>query len=111
MIKSINLLNFRNFKRKVINFSDKLTVIVGPNASGKTNILEALFLLSSGKSFKASLEEEMVNYEADIARVKGKLEGLALEAVVTRGFLDVGNGNPEKIARKTFGWRGSQALN
>ncbi len=100
MVKSINLTNFRNFKRKVIDFSQKVTVILGPNASGKTNILEALFLLSSGKSFKAGIEEEMVNYEADIARVKGKLEGLALEAVVTRGFLDVGNGNPEKIARK-----------
>jgi len=100
MVKTIKLTNFRNFKKKTIDFSQKVTVIVGPNASGKTNILEALFLLSTGKSLKASIEEEMVNYEADIARVKGKLEGLALEAVVTRGFLDVGNGNPEKIARK-----------
>lgn len=100
MVKSINLINFRNFKKKTIDFSQKVTVILGPNASGKTNILEALFLLSSGKSFKAGIEEEMVNYEAEIARVKGKLEKAVLEAVVTRGFLDVGNGNPEKIARK-----------
>lgn len=100
MIKSINLQNFRNFRRKAIDFPGKLTVMVGPNASGKTNILEALFLLSTGKSFKAQIEEEMVNYQADIARVKGKLEKVALEAVVTRGFLDVGNGSPEKIARK-----------
>jgi len=100
MIKSINLTNFRNFKKKTLDFSQKVTVMVGPNASGKTNILEALFLLSSGKSFRAQIEEEMVNYGAEIARVKGKLEKAVLEAVVTRGFLDVGNGNPEKIARK-----------
>ncbi len=100
MIKSINLVNFRNFKKKSIDFSNELTVIVGPNASGKTNILESLFLLSSGKSFKAQIEEEVVNYSADIARVKGKTEKEILESVVTRGFLDPGNGNPEKIARK-----------
>jgi DNA replication and repair protein RecF len=100
MIKSISLQNFRNFKRKVIEFSPDVTVIVGPNASGKTNILEALYLLSSGKSFRAQIEEEMVNYGADIGRVKGKLDKTILEVVVTRGFLDVGNGNPEKIARK-----------
>jgi len=100
MVKSINLVNFRNFKKKTIDFSSELTIIVGPNASGKTNILEALFLLSTGKSFKAQIEEEMVNYGADIARVKSKTEMVILEAVVTRGFLDVGNGNPEKIARK-----------
>ncbi|MEK7061509.1 MAG: DNA replication and repair protein RecF [Patescibacteria group bacterium] len=100
MVKSINLTDFRNFKKKTIDFSDKLTIVIGPNASGKTNILEALYLLSTGKSFKAGIEEEMVNYGADIGRVKGKSGTTVLEAVVTRGFLDVGNGNPEKIARK-----------
>jgi DNA replication and repair protein RecF len=100
MIKSISLQNYRNFKKRHLDFSDSLTVIVGPNASGKTNILEALYLLSSGKSFKAQIEEEMVNYGAEIGRVKGKLGREVLEAVVTRGFLDVGNGSPEKIARK-----------
>ena len=92
MVKSINLVNFRNFKKKHIDFSEKLTIIVGPNASGKTNILEALFLLSSGKSFKASLEEEMIGYNNDLARITGKLssmqnvESSMLEAILTRGI-------------------------
>lgn len=84
MINSINLQNFRNFKKKVIDFSEKLTVIVGPNASGKTNILESLYLLSSGKSFKAQIEEEMIGYTAEIARISGKMIGLDLEAILTR---------------------------
>ena len=100
MVKSINLTNFRNFKKRGIDFSDKLTVIVGPNAVGKTNILESLFLLSTGKSFRAQVEEEMVNYEAEIGRVKGKLDKIDLEAVVTRGVLDLGNGSSERIAKK-----------
>lgn len=73
MIKSVKLSDFRNFKRKSFDFSDKITVIVGPNASGKTNILESLFLLSTGKSLKAQLEVEMIRYECSLARVDGVL--------------------------------------
>ena len=101
MIKSIKLLGFRNFKKGVFEFSPKITVIVGPNASGKTNIMESVFLLSTGRSFKARVEEEMVNYEKDLARVKGTSSGgTVLEAVVTRGLIDIGTQRPEKVVRK-----------
>ena len=101
MIKSIKLLGFRNFKKGDFEFSPKITAIVGPNASGKTNIIESIFLLSTGRSFKARVEEEMVNYEKDLARVNGSLSGEAvLEAVVTRGFIDIGAQRPEKVVRK-----------
>lgn len=99
-ISKINLTNFRNFKKKAFEFSDGVTVIVGPNASGKTNILESLFLLSTGKSFKANIEEEMVNYEEDLARVIGKTKDVNLEAVLTRGSIDIGAARPERVARK-----------
>lgn len=101
MLKKIRLSNFRNLKDKVLSFSDKTTVIVGPNASGKTNLLESIFLLSSGKSFKAHVEEEMINYDEEIARVKGLFdEKLVLEVVLTRGEITVGDDKYEKIARK-----------
>jgi DNA replication and repair protein RecF len=101
MIKLLRLTEFRNFKSKTLEFSDKITTIVGPNASGKTNILESLFLLSTGKSFKAKIEEEMINYTKDLGRVKGKLlSGMILESVVTRGLIDIGATRPEKVARK-----------
>ena len=57
MLKELELSNFRNFKSKKFSFSSNTTVIIGPNASGKTNILEALYLLSTGKSFRARREE------------------------------------------------------
>ncbi len=122
MIQKIRLTNFRNFKSKIFDFSPKTTVIVGPNASGKTNILEAIFLLSTGKSFHAQIEEEMVNYSAEIARISGritnnelgimdekgerilntkyKIPNSNLEVVLTRGLIDVGNSRPEPVARK-----------
>lgn len=73
MIKSVFLTNFRNFLKKEFSFSDRVTIIVGDNAVGKTNILEAVFLLATGKSFKARVEDEMVGYGKDLARVKGRI--------------------------------------
>jgi DNA replication and repair protein RecF len=101
MIKLLKLSDFRNFKAKSLEFSDKVTLIIGPNASGKTNILESIFLLSTGRSLKAKVEDEMVNYKRDLTRVKGLLSNdVVLEAIVTRGLIDIGTPRPEKVARK-----------
>jgi DNA replication and repair protein RecF len=104
MINKLRLTNFRNFKTKLLEFSPEITVIVGPNASGKTNILESIFLLSTGKSFRAKIEEEMISYQEDLARVKGRVKAdgrtYDLEGILTRGLIDVGKSAPEKIARK-----------
>ena len=101
MITAVKLSDFRNFGTKRLEFSDKVTLIIGPNASGKTNILESIFLLSTGRSLKARVEEEMVNYKKDLARVKGLLSNkIVLEATITRGLIDIGTEHPEKVARK-----------
>lgn len=107
-ILKIQLSNFRNLKDKIFSFSPKTTVIVGPNASGKTNILEAIFLLATGKSFRARIEEEMINYEKEIGRVEGlfkdgkakKSSKTRLEVVLTRGEIGIGTAKSEKVARK-----------
>lgn len=100
-IKKIGLVSFRNFRRKAVVFSPKTTVVVGLNASGKTNIVEAVYLLSTGKSFKAKLNEEMINHNQEIARVGGVFEGgEKLEAVLTRGTINIGTTREEKTPRK-----------
>ena len=48
---SIKLKNFRNYDSIDLNFNDKLNIIIGNNAQGKTNILEAIYYLSITKSF------------------------------------------------------------
>ena len=98
-INRLVLQNFRSFGKKEFTFDEKTTIIVGPNTAGKTNILEAISLLSTGKSFRANVEAEMIRSNEDIARVKAKVESREeeeeLEIVVTRGEL-----NGEKIPRK-----------
>jgi len=99
ILKQLQLQNFRNYSKKEFDFSDKTTLVVGPNASGKTNLLEAIYLLATSKSFKADLEGEMISYEKELSRVKGTIEKNGqkenLEIVLTRGFVQ-----NEKVAHK-----------
>ena len=72
-IVSLSLNKFRNFSSLALEFSPAMTLLVGDNASGKTNILEAIFLLSGGKSFRAQIDKEMIQWEEELGRVKGKV--------------------------------------
>ena len=69
----LSLQNFRNYAKRTFTFSQNTTVFVGPNAIGKSNILEAIFLLAIGKSFRAEREGEMVRIGEEVGRVNGKI--------------------------------------
>ena len=66
----ISLQNFRNYEKRTFEFGLK-TLIVGENGAGKSNIMEAVYLLATGKSFRADYESEMVSYDKDFFRVMG----------------------------------------
>ncbi len=53
---------FRNIKGAAISFSEKSNALVGKNAQGKTNLMEAIYLLACGKSFRVSRYREMIGY-------------------------------------------------
>ena len=99
MLDKIRVSNFRNFTDQVFNFSSQTTVIVGANATGKTNILEAINLLSTAKSFKAGKIDEMINLDSEIARVKAKIGEDILEIILTHGTITRGTVT-EKTQRK-----------
>jgi DNA replication and repair protein RecF len=93
MLQKIRLTNFRNFSDQIFEFKEGINVIWGANGAGKTNILESIFLLATGKSFRADLTSEMIAYQSAISRVKGKLleeESRALEVTITRGSITEG---------------------
>lgn len=82
-LTNLTLQNFRSYDKKTFSFSPHTTLIVGPNGSGKTNILEAIMLCATGKSFRADRDSEMLHWGADFGRVKATTDEPKLEIFIT----------------------------
>lgn len=68
-IKKVELENFRNYNELQIEFDEKLNIILGENAQGKTNLIESIYFSSVGKSFRTSKDKELINFNASFCRV------------------------------------------
>lgn len=71
-IKNIKIQNWRNQNKENFDFSD-ITVFIGENAVGKTNILESIYFLACGKSFRTK-DEFLIQWKKDFARLEGEIE-------------------------------------
>lgn len=71
LLKNIILRNFRNFEEQRFVFSPFLTIIIGENAKGKTNLLEGIYFLINGVGFRESKEEELINIDKETTWVEG----------------------------------------
>lgn len=98
VLKNIWLKGFRNHDNFVVDFStkqdDAITLIVGQNGSGKSNLLEAIYLLAHGKSFHAGKIAEMVGWDGEVGRVKG-----LLSSQMNNDQFSIINSNEEVISR------------
>jgi len=72
-LRKLLLQNFRSYQNQLFEFDNKLNLILGSNGSGKTNILEAIFFLSSGKSFRSSSQSKLINWNSYFSSVRAKL--------------------------------------
>lgn len=103
IVTGIALQNFRVHKNYFLKFTKDTTVIIGDNAIGKTSIIEAIQLLATGNSFRAGTIAEMIDFDSELARVKGVVvdaesteqqAGLGnqhrdeLEVILTRGLVN-----------------------
>lgn len=70
IVKSLTVKNFRNLSDLKIEPDEKMNVICGPNAQGKTNLLEALWLFTGAKSFRGSKESELLAFGEKEAKLK-----------------------------------------
>lgn len=68
-VDSVSLKNFRNYTDETVEFGPGINVITGENAQGKTNLLESIYMLSCGHSFRTRLDRELISFESDGARV------------------------------------------
>lgn len=81
-IKSIKLTNYRNYATEVAYFSPTLNVLLGKNAQGKTNLLEAIYFCAVAKSPRLSKESELIKWGMDSANILLNFNTLAGEKKV-----------------------------
>lgn len=74
MITSINLRNFRSYDDSSFEFEPGVNIVVGPNASGKTNIIESIILAGSGTSYRGR-DSNLVMHDKDWSRVEMIVSG------------------------------------
>lgn len=103
VVQKIELQNFRNLKTSLINFSPSLNIFYGKNAQGKTNLLEAINLISSLRSFRTSKDSELVGWEQPSARVKAWIGGNLVEVFILEGEKKVLVNNSTKSVTDSWG--------
>ncbi len=62
-IKEITLKNYRNYKDLRVSFGKNVNVFIGKNAQGKTNLLESIYVTSTGKSFRTNRDKELIRFD------------------------------------------------
>ncbi|MCR5229278.1 MAG: DNA replication/repair protein RecF [Solobacterium sp.] len=72
--KEIELTDFRNYEYEKVSFHRFVNVFTGRNAQGKTNLMESLYIMSLGKSFRAVKDADMIRFGAAIGRAKALIE-------------------------------------
>ncbi len=70
-LQSLELHNFRNFLTSRFEFSPEVNIVYGPNASGKTNLLEAIYILSNLRSFRTHRLRDLIHWDQSQAHIRG----------------------------------------
>ncbi len=74
VLKSIALINYKNFDSASFEFDPKINCLVGPNGVGKTNILDSIYHLSFGKSYFNPITSQNINHKGDFFVIDGNFE-------------------------------------
>ena len=69
-IDSLALSNYRNYGEESISFSNGINILYGDNAQGKTNVLEAIYMLATTKSHRGSHDREIIKFDSDESHIK-----------------------------------------
>ena len=89
IVKKIELTDFRNYRYEDFEFDDSVNIIIGDNAQGKTNLIEAIFYLTVARSFRARSDSELVRFGSDGFKLSADIYSedrlQNLTAVVSKG--------------------------
>ncbi len=73
-VKNLRLINFRNYNNVFLELNDKVNIFIGKNAQGKTNLLEAVYMCATGRSFRTNRDKELINFNKKEAYIGSKVE-------------------------------------
>ncbi|MDP4084682.1 MAG: DNA replication/repair protein RecF [Bacillota bacterium] len=72
-IEQLSLKNYRNYEELDIPFKNKVNVILGENAQGKTNVMESIFVLAMAKSHRTSNDKDLIRWDKEYAKIEGRI--------------------------------------
>lgn len=72
-IEELSLVNYRNYDELTIEFDHKVNVILGENAQGKTNLMEAIYVMAFTKSHRTPRDKELIQWDAEYGKIKGRV--------------------------------------
>lgn len=73
-INNLKIKNFRNYENQEIDFDKNINIIYGNNGQGKTNLLEAIYICSIGKSYRTSREKEVIKFGEQFTNIELNVE-------------------------------------
>lgn len=87
-IEQLSLTNYRNYEKLELSFSPGINVFIGENAQGKTNVMEAIYVLAMAKSHRTSNDRDLIRWEQEYGKIKGtvkrKYGNLPMELVISK---------------------------
>ena len=81
VLTELELLHFRNLKAQTLEFPSEGAAIVGDNAQGKTNLLEAVYYLETFRSFRGASDQELATFQQTVFRVGARVRGGKADSV------------------------------
>ncbi|MEH7123443.1 DNA replication/repair protein RecF [Bacillus sp. JJ1532] len=87
-IEQLLLKNYRNYEGLEVQFENKVNVILGENAQGKTNVMESIYVLAMAKSHRTSNDKELIRWDQEYAKIEGRVQknrgSLPMQLVISK---------------------------
>jgi DNA replication and repair protein RecF len=87
-IEQLSLKDYRNYEKLEAGFDNKVNVILGENAQGKTNVIESIYVLAMAKSHRTSNDKDLIGWDKEYAKIEGRVKkqfgSLPMQLVISK---------------------------
>ncbi len=73
-LSALQLDHYRNYDQVALEFSPDTNVLIGENAQGKTNLLEAIYVLALARSHRTNNDRELIQWDSEFAKITGQVQ-------------------------------------